>query len=57
MTSLIMSKKRKAKEKVARATVASVTKEIAWPRFAESARKEEEEASHRATKHGSFMNT
>jgi septal ring factor EnvC (AmiA/AmiB activator) len=52
-----MTKKKKLNTKIARAALASVTKEMARPRFAESARKKEEEASHRATKHDSFMNT
>jgi hypothetical protein len=52
-----MTKKKKLNTKIARAALASVTKEMARPRFAESARKEEEEANHRATKHASFMNT
>jgi hypothetical protein len=51
-----MTKKKKLNTKIARAAPASVTKEMAWPRFAESVRKEEE-ANHRATKHDSFMNT
>jgi len=52
-----MTKKKKLNKKLARAELASVTKEMARPRFAESARKEEGEANHRATKHDSFMNT
>ncbi len=51
-----MRKKKKSKKKTARATLASVTKEMAWPRFVESARKEEEEANHRIAKHESFVN-
>jgi hypothetical protein len=51
-----MTKKLKSRKKFARSTPASVTKEMARPRFAESARKEEEEANHRAMKHDSFMN-
>jgi hypothetical protein len=42
-----MTKKKKLNKKLARAALASVTKEMARPRFAESARKEEE-ANHRA---------
>lgn len=49
-----MTKKKKSQEEFARATLASVTKEMARPRFAESARKEEEEANHRVAKHESF---
>jgi len=42
----------------ARATIASViTKEMERPRFAESARKEEEEANHRVAKHESFSSS
>jgi hypothetical protein len=42
------SKKHKDKE-----TLASVFKEMAQPRFAESARKAEEDANHEFTKHAS----
>jgi hypothetical protein len=42
------SKKRKDKE-----TLTSVLKEMAQPRFAESARKEEEDAKHEVTGHTS----
>jgi len=45
-----MTKKKKSKKESARATLASVTKEMAQPRFAESARKEED-ANHHATAH------
>jgi hypothetical protein len=48
-----MGEKRKSTKELARATLASVTKEMARPRFAESARKEEEEAHHRVAKHKS----
>jgi hypothetical protein len=51
-----MTKKMKSRKKVARSALANVTKEMARPRFAQSARKEEE-ANHRAMKHDSFMNT
>ena len=44
-----MTKKNKSKKETARATLANVTKEMAQPRFAESARKEEEEANHERT--------
>ena len=44
-----MTKKKVTKE-FPRVTLASVTKEMAQPRFAESAR-EEEEANHHATAH------
>jgi len=37
--------------------LASVKKEMARPRFVESARKEEEEANHCVMRHDSFMNT
>jgi hypothetical protein len=52
-----MTKKKKSKEQRNRKTLASVTKEMARPRFAESARKEEEEVNHRVAKHDSFLNT
>lgn len=52
-----MAKKKKSKKQSARATLASVTKEMARPRFPESARKEEEEANHRLAKHDSFINS
>ena len=45
------AKKKKSKEASASATLASVTKEMAQPRFAESARKVEEDANHEITKH------
>jgi hypothetical protein len=41
-----MFKKKRSKKESARTTLASVTKEMAQPRFAESARKEEEENHH-----------
>jgi hypothetical protein len=41
-----MTKKKKSKSESARATLASVTKEMAQPRFAESARKEEDANRH-----------
>jgi hypothetical protein len=47
-------KHKKSKKQRDKATLASVTKEMAEPRFAESARKEEEEASHRVMKHDHF---
>ena len=49
MSSWTMTKKKVTKE-FPRVTLASVTKEMAQPRFAESARKEEE-ANHHATAH------
>jgi len=52
-----MTKKKKSRKELARATLAGVTKELARPRFSESARREEEEANHRAAKHDSFVNT
>jgi hypothetical protein len=51
-----MTKKMKLRKKFARSAPANVAKEMARPRFAQSARKEEEEANHRAMKHDSFMN-
>jgi hypothetical protein len=51
-----MTKKLKSRKKVARSALATVTKEMARPRFAEAARRDEEEANHRAMKHDSFMN-
>ncbi len=48
-------KLKKSTKKKEKATLASVTKEMAQPRFAESCRKEEEEANHRATKHDTFV--
>jgi hypothetical protein len=50
-------KLKKLKKQKDKATFASVTKEMAQPRFAESARKEEEEANHRLTKHDTFVDT
>ena len=56
-----MSKKKKSKKQRDIKTVASVKKIMARPRFAESARredeKEEQEAAHRFAKHHSFLNT
>jgi len=52
MTSWILTKKRKSEKDSGRATLASVMKEMARPRFAESAR-EEEEANHRVESSGS----
>lgn len=46
-----MTEKKKSKTEVARATLARVTKEMARPRFAESAR-EEEEANHHVSYRG-----
>lgn len=51
----VMTKKMKPRKRVARSTLDSVRKEMARPRVAQSARKEEEEANHRAMKHDSFM--
>jgi hypothetical protein len=50
MPSWDMTKKKKSKKQSARATLASVTKEMAQPRFVESARKEED-ANHHDTEH------
>jgi hypothetical protein len=47
----------KLKNKKDKARLARVAKEMAQPRFAESCRKEEEEANHRITKHQSFLNS
>jgi hypothetical protein len=52
-----MIKKKKLKKETDQKTLDRVTKEMARPRFAESARKEEEEANHRLTKHDSFLNS
>jgi hypothetical protein len=52
-----MIKKKKSKKQSDRKTLDRVTKEMARPRFAESARKEEEGANHRLTKRDSFWNT
>ena len=52
-----MIKKKKLKKQSDPKTLDRVTKEMARPRFAESARKEEEEANHRLVKHDSFLNT
>ena len=49
--------KKKSKKELARVTLARVTKEMARPRFAESARREEEDADHRFMKHERFVNT
>ena len=57
MISLVMIKKKKSKKQGDHKTLDRVRKEMARPRFAESARKEEEEANHRVTKHDSFWNT
>jgi hypothetical protein len=45
-----MTKKKKSRKELARETLVSVAKEMAQPRFAESAR-EEEDANHHATVH------
>jgi hypothetical protein len=50
-------KLRKSKRQKDKATLAHVVKEMAQPRFAESCRKEEEEANHRVTKHDRFVNS
>jgi hypothetical protein len=50
-----MTNKKKAKKRKDEKTLASVTKEMARPRFVESARKDEEEAHDR--NHGRLMNT
>ena len=44
-------KPRKSKKQRDKATLASVAKEMAGPRLAESVRKTEQEANHGATKH------
>ena len=48
----IKSRKQKDKE-----TLTSIFKEMAQPRFAESARKEEEGADHKVTKHTNKQNS
>jgi hypothetical protein len=45
-----MTKKRKSRRASPKVTLASITKEMAQPRFAESARKEED-ANHHVTTH------
>jgi hypothetical protein len=45
-------KHKKSKKQRDAATLASVTKEMAGPRFAESARKEDEAAQRGGVKHG-----
>jgi len=47
---------KRLKKRKEKSTLASVVKEMARPRFAESCRKEEEEANHRVTKHDAFLN-
>jgi hypothetical protein len=54
---LVMSKKRKSKKQIDKETLVSVMKEMTQPRFAESARREEEDANHRVAKHRSFLST
>jgi hypothetical protein len=49
-----LKKLKKQKDKV---TLISVAKEMARPRFADSCRREEEEANHRVTKHDAFVDT
>jgi hypothetical protein len=48
-------KHKQSKKQKDQATLVRVKKEMARPRFVESARKEEEEANHRANKHHSFL--
>jgi hypothetical protein len=50
-----MTKNMRSKKRVARSTLDNVKKEMARPRVAQSARREEEEANHRTMKHDSFM--
>jgi hypothetical protein len=50
-----MTKRMKSKRKAARSALDNVRKEMARPRVAQSARKDEEEANHRTMKHDSFM--
>jgi hypothetical protein len=52
MTSSIVTKKRKSEKESDRAILASVKKEMARPRFPESAREEEEQANHRVAHRG-----
>jgi len=56
MTPYDMANRKKSKQALARSTLARITKEMARPRVAESARREEEDANHRTMKHDSFMN-
>jgi hypothetical protein len=55
MTSCAMTQRTKSKKAAAQATLASVTKEMARPRFAESAREEEDEARRSVAKHESSI--
>jgi len=50
-------KLKKARKNKDKATFGRVVKEMAQPRFAESCRKEEEEANHRLTKHDNFAHS
>jgi hypothetical protein len=47
-------KHKKSKKQRDKATLASVTKEMAGPRFAKSTRKKEEEADHGVMRHDNF---
>jgi len=47
-------KHKKSKKQRDKVTLASVTKEMAGPRFVESVRKAEEEANHGLIKHDNF---
>jgi hypothetical protein len=47
-------KHKKSKKQTDKATLASVTKEMAGPRFAESVRKAKKEANHGLIKHDNF---
>jgi len=50
-------KPKKSNKRKDKATLASVIKEMARPRFAESCRQEEEEATYRTAKHDNFLNS
>ena len=57
MSGVIAMKLKKSKKQKDKATLARVAKEMAQPRFAESCRKEEEEANHRVRKHDAFLDS
>jgi hypothetical protein len=49
MSYLAMAKKKESTKESARATLTSILKEMAQPRFAKSARKEQEDTNHEET--------
>jgi hypothetical protein len=53
LSSWVTAKKKKSKNESPRATLASEVKVIAQPHFAESARKEGENANYKVTEHAS----